>query len=540
MDKIEIESTVETTSFGEETSEKRYPEGDENVVTAEVDDGKIVVEAQRNKSCVDETTKHFHNVELTERTLPKGFWAWFGIHAAIAGAGAIALAVGIQKVEEGESRDLGSPEQEKDLDTGKVLVPAGAVAVSAGGLFLIFDLIDMFSAVDREKPLRDSSSMYVSEPRACGQEPASGLAFELRSGGDPAFEKVLSYEFESGEDGRVSIPVLGTSEVERFPYYPEFASLDCDGCEPVGLLLPPLISSELVLMHNDEEELRRWLANHNTYAPNAQKVQAALDAIEKEKKKKAEARSAALEKACDKGERDACEQVDRELEWLEKACRKRDADACYDLGVLWRDGPPDEEADAKKGRKLLDKACRLKNSDACVLLGYAYDLGEQVPKSKKKATAYYKKACKLDDERGCAELAEAKEAKAEAEREAREARKPMVFSDIRPRIDYGDHPWVKFDVTANRGIHKVWIVTRVRCHDGDKLRRAKSFELVTDLEKGETSSHEIVVVDMEVPTGVEWCDFSFALTDNMFRPPGKPIKQVCWRDYSVSDGKCSK
>ena len=116
-----------------------------------------------------------------------------------------------------------------------------------------------------------------------------------------------------------------------------------------------------------------------------------------------------LEDLCSKGNAYACLQIGERYRILDKdfkkalvyyikACDGGDMEGCTNGGVvLLMKGTPYSKQ-CKQARKMLDKSCEAGEDPACFNLGTLnYKEGRQ-----KKAIKYYKKACDMGNQVGCA------------------------------------------------------------------------------------------------------------------------------------------
>lgn len=93
------------------------------------------------------------------------------------------------------------------------------------------------------------------------------------------------------------------------------------------------------------------------------------------------------------------------LEAYTVSCDRSVADGCYKIGMMYSTGIGHSRGvpqDTKLATIYFEKACNFRSADACNDLAQAYEFGINVPTSKNKAKNFYKKACKLKSDRGCA------------------------------------------------------------------------------------------------------------------------------------------
>ena len=131
--------------------------------------------------------------------------------------------------------------------------------------------------------------------------------------------------------------------------------------------------------------------------------------------KDAAAAARAFEKACEGKEAPGCanlgrllatgegveRDVDRARELFDRACKGGVMDACRDAAVVARG----ESVEGKSTSiPLLAKACKRKHGPSCFELALAYMEGRGVAKNPGRARKLYRKACRADAPRACANL----------------------------------------------------------------------------------------------------------------------------------------
>ena len=86
-------------------------------------------------------------------------------------------------------------------------------------------------------------------------------------------------------------------------------------------------------------------------------------------------------------------EFEKDFEEYTKTCSKKNTDVCYNAALVY-----EERGDFKQALHYHTKACNYKEPIACAALGRYYSEGTGVAKKKKKASEYYKRACKFGKE----------------------------------------------------------------------------------------------------------------------------------------------
>ncbi len=140
-------------------------------------------------------------------------------------------------------------------------------------------------------------------------------------------------------------------------------------------------------------------------------------------------------KGVEKNDSKAREYYGKAKEYYKKACDLNGANGCYSLGLIY-EGGKGVKRDYIKAKEYYEKACNLNDDTGCFALGLMYETGtgvkrdyarareyfkdldaafysilgmiyeqgeDGIEKNDTKAREYYKKACDLGDDIGCAE-----------------------------------------------------------------------------------------------------------------------------------------
>jgi hypothetical protein len=125
----------------------------------------------------------------------------------------------------------------------------------------------------------------------------------------------------------------------------------------------------------------------------------------------------------------------------------------------------------------------------------------------------------------------------ESDRKRRSAPFAISSSEFRMNV-ICNCPVLSYDATANKGIDSAWIVSEVRCFDGDKLRKGYSApELVKNLATGETTRVEMLYIDVQSQLDFQWCEFRIGTTDNPYIGSPAYFDTRCWSAKGAGCGK---
>jgi len=89
----------------------------------------------------------------------------------------------------------------------------------------------------------------------------------------------------------------------------------------------------------------------------------------------------------------------------ERACEKGDADACFSVAWRYDQGNDGVTKDEARAAKYYERGCNLGDSMSCNNLGVDYEHGVGVPSNGPRAAALYQKACDAKNVNGCRNLA---------------------------------------------------------------------------------------------------------------------------------------
>lgn len=134
----------------------------------------------------------------------------------------------------------------------------------------------------------------------------------------------------------------------------------------------------------------------------------------------------------------------RAIELFEGACEFQDwAPACYSLGVTFESN---SALDLPRAAELYERACIGGHGGGCRLLGRMCEVGRWKHPSQERAVSWYRKACELGDEEGCAAR---KRLEADATRPARrgELERACHGGDARQCWELA-HLWLRGDDAA--------------------------------------------------------------------------------------------
>ena len=269
------ENEIETEPVGSTTETVPLP--DENrieIVSAEFEGSTLKVKAEYLNMCEEQTTTTIRRKAHVKRKLPASYWVWYSLSWVGLAGGAAMGGTGTYFIEDGSSRPIGTPSQEKNRDTGEIIMPVGYSLMALSAVLIGVQSYDLYKARDTTDPPPDEEDVQHGDPQVCKREPAEKAELMLAAG-DYTMKTI---QLDANGRGRLE---FGGSWFRQTTFQVPFATLSCNLCKqryPVNL--PPGLAAELVLAHNNEKELRLWMREFgDELPPYSEKVAQALRAI---------------------------------------------------------------------------------------------------------------------------------------------------------------------------------------------------------------------------------------------------------------------
>ncbi len=269
------ENKIETEPVGSTTETVPLP--DENrieIVSAEFVGSTLKVKAEYLNMCEEQTTTTIRRKAHVKRKLPASYWVWYSLSWVGLAGGAAMGGTGTYYIQDGNSRPIGTSAQEKNRDTGEIIMPVGYSLMALSAVLIGVQSYDLYKARDTTDSLPDEEDIRHGDPQVCKREPAEKAELMLAVG-DYTMKTI-----QLDANGRGSLEFDG-SWFRQTKFQVPFAKLSCNLCkQQYPLDLPAGLAAELVLAHNNEKELRRWIREFgDEHPPHSEKVAQALRAI---------------------------------------------------------------------------------------------------------------------------------------------------------------------------------------------------------------------------------------------------------------------
>ncbi len=318
---------------------------------AEFQDGRLVISGEAVEDCEDRTVTTYARSKETTRELPSSYW-WTAIGGVVAtGAGSYMMVDGSGRINEGESRPLGTPAQEGAYDTGEQLFAIGATSLVAGLLTVGSASYDYVTAIDGTQQIPPVDEVTNVRPYECKRDPARSTVFSVGRG--ETWDKLST----PPDRGQVSLDVL-QSPLARLPYSDPWVRVTCDGCSrQLDVSLPVEMGAHLVVQQDDDQSLAAFLEHRTSVG----------------------------------------------LGYLVSWCDDSNAAACRLAGQAFAQGLGVGK-DKSKYRKFTRKGCDAGSARACFALGRVYQRGDEVERDPAQAASRYKTACTASIEDACDRL----------------------------------------------------------------------------------------------------------------------------------------
>ena len=247
----------------------------------------VLLLAERSKMCRDDNVETFSVENTTERALPLSHWFLLGggVAALVGGSASYAYGSSLESKYGLKAKgEIPNPSREEKADSGRQLMSTGIAVGAIGAAVLVSEGIDMWFARDGRAPLPPVETTTPGVMRVCAREPAASFSIQLHQG-----DQAVMLTTDAMGQVRASIG----SEMVMLHFQRPFATIRCDGCEPVDFDLPPAGSARLVMTHRAKDELEAWLASFPSDEAVSQ-VKATLDEVVAEQEAASErARAAA-------------------------------------------------------------------------------------------------------------------------------------------------------------------------------------------------------------------------------------------------------